>query len=272
MKKVLALTNKYIIIATPLLLFLFFLSIYFISVMQNAQLLKLLFSMILVFLMFSAFVSGWGNMIKFAVLEKNNEEPYLIIKDFIPGVGEYFLPAAAILFLAFLFNLVLLIFVFYVGLNLIGDIGISSSDLSGALINNEALKAFLTSLSVEQLVKLNLWNLLILGAMTIFYFLTMFFIPALFFESKNPLKAILNSFKHLFSKRILLNIGIYFLIVVLNFVISVFSALCAGNSILSFIMTLINFYFICCVVIGIFYYYNKNFVNSHLGNSIDTYI
>ena len=272
MKKVFDLTNRYIIIATPLLIFLFLLSVYFLVVMQNGQLIKLIFSIVLIFLMLSAFLSGWGNMIKSAVLEKNFDEPYLIIKNFISGVGEYFLQVASILLITFLFSVLLFILTYFAGINLIGDIGVSSSDLSGALSSNEALKMFLTSLSADQLLKLNMWNFLILFAMSIFYFLTMFFMPDLFLENKNPLKAILNSLKNLFSKKILLNIGVYLLIFIFNFIISIFSALCSANPILSFVMTLVNFYFICFVVIGIFYYYNKNFVNAHLGNAIDTYI
>ena len=272
MKKVFDLTNRYIIIATPLLIFLFLLSVYFLAVMQNVHLIKLIFSLLLTFFMFSAFVSGWGNMIKSAVLEKEYDEPYLIIKNFVPGVGEYFFSVAGILLIAFLFNITLLILTYYIGMNFIGDIGVSSSALSGALASNEALRSFLTSLSAEQLLKLNMWNMLILSVMSIFYFLTMFFMPALFFESKNPLKAIFYSIKHLLGRKILLNIGIYLLIFVVNFIISVFSAICSVNPILSFVMTLLNFYFICTVAVGVFYYYNKNFMSSHLGNSIDTYI
>ena len=272
MKKVFNLTNRYVIIATPLLIFLFFLSVYFITIIQNAQPHKLIISLLLVFLMLTAFVSGWGNMIKSAVLEKNYDEPHLIIKDFVSGVGEYFLSMTGLLLIAFVINLILLISAYYTGINLIGNIGVSSSDLSGALASNEALKTFLASLSPEQLLRLNMWNILILTVMSIFYFLVMFFIPALFFEEKNPFKAVLISFKHLFGKKILSNIGIYFLIFFLNFMISIFSAILSVNPILSFIMTLVNFYFICCVAVGIFYYYNRTFRDSHLGNSIDTYI
>lgn len=272
MKKIVDLTNRYIIIATPLLIFLFLLSIYFFAMVQNIHPIKTIFAIFLAFIMLSAFLSGWGNMIKSAVLEKEWDEPYLIIKNFVPGVGEYFLSVTGVLLIAFLFNIILLVLTYFIGTNLIGDVGVSSSDLSGALASNEALKTFLASLPAEQLLRLNLWNILILTVMSIFYFLTMFFMPALFFESKNPLKAILNSSKHLLGKKILLNIGIYLIIFFLNFIISILSAICSVNPILNFIMTLMNFYFICCIAVGIFYYYDKNFVNSHLGNSIDTYI
>lgn len=272
MKKVFELTNKYIILATPLLLFLFLLSIYSFVVMRNGQPAIILFGLTLMFFMVVAFTAGWGKMIKSAVLENSLDEPYLIIKDFAPGVGEYFLSSFGLLVIALLINIGLLFITYYIGMYFIGDVGITADALTKAMTNNEALKTFLSSLTTAQLLKLNMWNMLILSVIASTYFIMMFYPAALFFESKNPIKAFGISLKHTFSKKFFSVLGIYLLIFGVNFFISIFSAIMASNSIMSFVMTLINFYFICYVAIGIFYFYNKNFVNSHLGNSIDTYI
>ncbi len=272
MKKVLELTNKYIIVATPLLLFLFFVCVYFLVMMRDGNQIKLLFGLLLIFVTSIAFISGWGNMIKSASIEKNYDEPYTIIKDFVPGVGEYFLPVLGSAFVFLVVNIAILILTYYAGMRFIGDIGVSSSALSNAMANQEALKTFLTSLSVDQLLKLNMWNILVLSTASMSYFFFMFYFPTLFFESKNPFKALWISIKNTFSKKILSNIGVYLIIFVLNFFISILSALFSANTIMNFVMSLVNFYFICGVAIGIFYYYNRTFVNSHLGNSIDTYI
>ena len=272
MKKIIELTNRYIIIATPLLLFLFILSLYFMVTMNNVQVIKILFGLILAFLMFVAFAAGWGNMIKSAVDEKNYDEPYLIIKDFAPGVGEFFLPVLGMVVFALLIFSASLTFIYFTGMHFIGDSGVSAEALSKAMASSDALKSFLLTLNPGQIVKLNLWNMLIFSTLTLVYFIMIFYSPALFYESKNPFKAFWLSIKHLFGKKFILNAGIYLLIFCVNFLLSILSAVFAKNNILSFGISLANFYFICCAAIGIFYYYNKNFVNLHLGNSIDTYI
>jgi hypothetical protein len=240
--------------------------------MQNAYPMKNIFDLLLITVMITAFLSGWGVMIKSAVDEKKYDEPYLIIKIFIPGIGEFFLPVLGTIFIFFVINFAILIAACVCGMLFIGDIGIDTNELMKAMSGQEALKAFLSTLSVEQLTKLNNWNALILSTMTGLSFIFMLYYPALIYESKNPFKALWISVKRTFGKKILSNIGIFIVIFSLNLLISVLSALFSGNTIMHFVMALVKFYFICAVAIGIFYYYNKNFINSHLGNSIDTYI
>lgn len=272
MKKVFELTNRYIIIATPLLLFLLLLCIYFLAVVRNGASVKVFLGLILIFFMASAFCAGWGNMIKSAVEEKCHDAPYDIIKDFIPGVGEYFYTISGAFFIHIIINFSALILAYYAGMHFIGDLGVNSAALSKAMASQEALKTFLLSLSVDQLARLKMWNILLLSVMTGMNFLFMFYYPALYFESKNPFKALWCSLKRTFSRKFPANAGIYVIIFSVNFLISILSAIFAANPVLNFLTSLLNFYFICCVVIGIFRYYNSSFVNSHLGNSIDTYV
>jgi len=272
MKKVFELTNRYIIVATPLLLFILLVSIYSVFVFHTSEILKLIFGIVLMFLMFSAFLSGWGNMLKSAISENNYDEPFKIIKDFAPGVGEFFVPVMGMIAISFLISALILTGTYFCGMHFIGDLGISQTALTNAMANQEALKTFLTSLSTEQLLKLNMWNILVLSVMSLLYFLFMLYSPALILESKNPFKALYISLKHLFGRNFFQNFGIYLIIISLHFLISIISALTSGTTILSFVISLINFYFVCCVAIAIFYYYDKKFLNPHLGNNIDTYI
>ena len=131
--------------------------------MRNGQPAIILFGLILMFFMVVAFTAGWGKMIKSAVLENSSDEPYLIIKDFAPGVGEYFLPSLGLLVIALLINFGLLFITYYIGMYFIGDVGITADALTKAMTNNEALKTFLTSLTTTQLLKLNMWNMLIVS-------------------------------------------------------------------------------------------------------------
>ena len=272
MKKVFELTNKYIIIATPLILFSLFSSIYLIASTRGTGIIQILLIFCILFLMGAAFIAGWGNMVKSAVSEEKSDEPNDIIKQFPSGVGEYFLSSCGVLICAFLFNLVFFICSFAAGMHYIGDIGVSSAEISKAMANQQALKAFLTGLSPAQLIKINMWNVLLLGTMSITSFLLMLYLPAVFFSSKNPFKALYISIRYIFSNKFFKTLGVFLLIFVLNFVISIFLALLSGNVFTNFVMTLINFYFICCVAIGIFYYYYKHFVNQKPGQIIDTVI
>lgn len=269
MRKVLNLTNKYIILATPLILYSLFSSLYLVLSANGGKIINLIFAVLLFFLMTGAFFAGWFNMIKLAILEPEKEDPNSLIKDFPAGVGEYFLSSLGALLIIFLTLIIALICSYFIGINTIGNPDVSTKALSEAFQNTTTLKTFLNGLSIEQLTKLNLWNMLILGSLTFSHFLIMLYFPALFFVSKNPVRALFISLKDLFSKHIVRNCLIFLLIFSLNFIISIFSAIFAQNAILHFCITLLNFYFITAVGVGIFYYYHKTFIEEKIGQNID---
>lgn len=269
MQKTISLTNKYIILATPLILYSLLSSVYILISASGGKVISLIFALILFFLMTSAFLSGWCNMIKIALSQPEKEDPNTLLKEFVPGVGEYFLSTSGLLLVTLMIMSILSIISFFIGINLIGDPGVSSEALAAALQTPTTLKTFVANLDVEQLNKINYWNILIVGTMTFGYFLLFLYLPALFFKNKNPFKAYFISLKDLFSKKIFKTIGVFVLIFVLNFLISIFSALFSGNAIMHFILTLLNFYFITAVGVGIFYYYYNNFDNTKLGQNVD---
>ena len=63
MDKIFKLTNKYIILATPLILFSLISNLYF-AFSAQGKLLNLLIALFLILLMTGAFIAGWFNMIK----------------------------------------------------------------------------------------------------------------------------------------------------------------------------------------------------------------
>ena len=269
MKKIIKLTNNYIVIATPLILYTLISGIYTAMTARSGNLINTLIAVFILMLITSAFIAGWFNMVKLASTDAEPNDPNSIIKNFIPGVGEYFLTTIGSIFVIFILNVITLAVSVAIGMHTIGDPGISADSLSKALSNTEALKAFLTGLTSTQLLKLNLWNMLLLGMMTLTYFLLILYIPAIFFKSKNPFKAFFISLKDLFSRHFIKTTGIYLLIFVINFFISILSAIFAGNIVTNFIMTLVNFYFICTASVGVFYYYNEKFVQPQIGQNID---
>lgn len=272
MQKVIDITNKYIVLATPLILYSLISSVYLAVAASGGKIINILFAIILFTLMTGAFIAGWFNMIKIAILEPNREDPNTLLKEFVGGVGEYFLPSLGAIFVMFIVSLLTLVASYFIGINSIGDIGISAEEFSKAIENSTALKAFVTGLSFEQLKKLNMWNLLILGSVTITYLLFLLYMPALFFKNKNPFIAFFHSLKNLFSKKFPQTLGIFLFIFIINFLISLFATLFGSNIIIHFIITLANFYFVTAVGVGVFYYYYNNFINSELGQNIDVEI
>lgn len=272
MQKIFELANKYIILATPLILYSLFSSIYLIVSANNNKLINLIFALFLFALMTSAFIAGWFKMIKLAIVEPIREDCNSLIKDFPAGVGEYFLPSLGGLVIIFIFMTILLIASCFVGNMTIGDPNVSAKALTEAFQTPEALKAFLLTLSPEQMLKISQWNILILSTVTLGYFSLMLYFPAIFFKNKNPLIAFGISLKDLFSKHIFKTAGIILLIYVINFFISILSTLTIKLAIVHFIVTLLNFYFITVASIGIFYYYNKTFVENQIGKNVDIQI
>lgn len=266
MQKVFDLTNKYIILIPILLLYSIFSGV-FITVSVSGKFLNLIFAILLFGLMTSAFTAGWLNIIKNIILEKCENTDFMGL--FPEGVGEYFLPVlGALINIIFIFVLNLF-FAGIIGINFIGNPEVSPEALSKAMVSTESLKQFVASLTPEQIIKINLWDFLILGFMGLSYLLTFLYIPALFFTTKNPYKAYIISIKNLFSKSFFKTLGLFLAIVLIHIVISISTAIMGGNSIFNFIITFINFYIVTVISIGIFYYYNVEFVKSKLGQNID---
>ena len=253
------LTNKYIILATPLILFSLLSSLY-ILFSVGGNLLSLLIALLLFGLMVGAFLSGWFFMIKTCVSNPEQEDPNVLLKEFPAGVGEYFLPVLGLMINTMVISVLLILVSYFVGMKLIGDIGITPEALTKGMESFAAMKTFLGSLTQEQIFKLNAWNMLLFFTMSVTYFLIMFYSPALFFKEKNPFKAYFVSLKDLFSKKFFTNFGLFLILFVSYFILSIFTTLFGTNVVMHFIFTLINFYYLVFVAVMVYNYYYKNFV------------
>ena len=260
------LTNKYIVLATPLILFSLLSSLYLaFSVRGNS--ISTVFAVILFFLMCGAFLSGWFLMISRCVKNPEFEDPNTLLKEFPEGVGEYFLPTIGMLIMSFIVGVVMFFISYFIGMKFIGDTGIPSADFSAAMASVDSLKTFLTSLPNDQLIKLNLWNMLLFFTMSLTYFVIMFYSPALFFKNKNAFVALFKEFKDLFSRHFFKNVLLFLFIFIVYSLISVLITIFGGNIFAHFIFTLVNFYFFTYAVVLVYNYYYNNFVK--IGSNID---
>lgn len=265
-KECINLTNKYIVIATPLILFSLISSLY-ILFSGNGTNSGLIIAIFLCFLMLCAFISGWFYIIKKCIKEPDID-PNALITEFPAGVGEYFLPTLGLTINSLILSSIIFLGAYLAGMKLIGDIGLSANTFSVAVNSVESLKTVLASLTNEQLIKLNEWNILLFGAMCLTYFLIMFYSPAMFFKNKNPFKALFTGLKDLFSFKFFKNCILFITIFLFYTILSILTAIFGSNIIMHFVMTLANFYFLVFAAMCIFKYYYTNFVQ--IGGTIDT--
>ena len=261
-------TNDNIIIATPLILFSLISGLYLIF-SSNGTKLGLFFAVILFSLMTGAFISGWFFMIKKAVKEPDIESGQLF-SEFPSGVGEYFLSALGIIFQIIILSSIIMFAAFLAGKKFIGAPGVSYEQFSQAVVSVESMKTFVGSLSQEQLIKINNWNLIMFFAMIINSFVLMLYPAVVFFKKKNPFIALFITFKDTFGHRFFKNTGLFILIFVLYMFVSLCSMFAGNNVILHFIVTLVNFYYATFTGVLIFNYYYSNFIK--IGSNIDTVV
>ena len=143
-------------------------------------------------------------------------------------------------------------------MRLVGGLDWGPAQVNNVLSSAVDMKAFLDSLSFEQLMKLNNWNMLFLAATTILSFLFMLWIPEIVFKTPNPFKALVYSIKRIFSTP-MKSFKLFVFMTVLNFVLSFINTFSIINPILYFIMLAVYFYFLVYIVMLIFLYYDREF-------------
>ncbi len=261
------LTNKYIILATPLILFSLLSSLYLLfSLGGNSW--GLVVAAVLSYLMTGAFLSGWFYLVVKCIKDSEQDDVNKLLSEFPTGVGEYFLPMLGVIAISFVVAIAMFTVSFILGMHYIGDVGVPSDAFMEAAKSVEALKAFLAGLTTEQVYRLQNWNLLLFGTMILTYFILMFYSPALIYKTKNPLKAIWIAWKDLFSRKFFKNAGFFIMVFISYFILSILSAIFGMNVIMHFVFTLINFYFLTYMVILLFNYYYSNYIK--IGSNIDT--
>lgn len=264
--KAFKITNENIILTTPLVLFLFLLSIY-LGLVQRvpASFASLILLLVTIWFMISAFFAGWFFMVKkavdldkeeFTLEEDRAKSSFNLLKEIPVGVGEYFLSYIVALGLyALIF--VLIIFAGYkAGLHFIGDVGLNPVQLKTLFSSPESMAAVIKSMSSAQLIKLRLWNLMFFTIAIGYSFLTMFWGVHIITRTKNALLAFVQSigviFKHFLQAVILFCYTSF-----INFLISLLNSLSSGNPLLYFFSMLIYFYFLVYVVVLVFLYYDR---------------
>jgi len=261
-------TNDNIILATPLIFFMLILSFYLAYTRSSANDFGLLLlSFITVLAMTSAFFAGWFYMVKKAiklskkvfVLDSDRAKATLgLLKTLPSGVGKYFLSFVGLSLISMVIFSVVGILLLKLGLFLIGDIGLDPMQFKSALSSTVDMKSFLDTLTFEQLIKLNNWNLLILTSTSVLSFLLMLWIPEMVYKTRNPFFALGRSVKKIFVKFVK-SLKLFLFITLLNIVLSFVNTFSFVSPIFYFITMVLYFYFLVYLVVLIFNYYDNEF-------------
>lgn len=267
-KNAFRLTNEGILLAIPLILFLWLMTIYLTfagSVVDTLP--EALSALVTLLCMVGAFFAGWFYMVKKTlkiakteyVMDEDRAKALLSLMKQIPaGIGKYFVTFLGMSLFALLIFALYGALVYKFGLHFIGSIDFTPAQIKGAMASPQDMKAFLDSLTPEQIYTLGSWNLLFMAATSLLSFLLMLWIPEIIYQTQNPVIALFKSLKKLFvkfPKALLLFVYITFL----NIVISFANTFAVLHPIIYMILMTIYFYFLVYVVVLIFYYYDTEF-------------
>ena len=249
-KKSYTLLRQNLVILQPLILFMLIMTIT-LSSLNNIQ--KGISPAIVVlavccFCMIGAFLAGWYPLFTKVIENSYNtsstpqEKAYMSIqtlKEFLPGVGNYFLPIllTMILYVGIIF--VLSQFISILGLKFIGlSENINPDKLINVLSNSQNLENFVKNLTPSDHSLLLKWDLLILAISSLFSYLTMFWLQAIIIKTKNPLKAFIENLKAIFAKPFI-TLGLFLFYLTTNMFVGLFSGISTN-----FIFQLLNLFIV----------------------------
>ena len=272
-------TNEGIILAIPLVLFMWLLQLYILYSKEVVDTIpEFILSAVTILFMMSAFCSGWFYMIKKCIefykkdfiLDKDKASESLKLIQALPvGVGKHFLTFVGVAFV-FALLLALLLFVMYkVSIPFIKDINFSFSQMGTVLNSPQEMANFLNNLSPEQLIALFNLNIILMVITSLFSFLIMLWIPEIIYRSINPVLALFTSIKKIFVK-FWKSIVLFLYVSLVNFFISFFSTFAFTHPIVYMVMMILYFYFIVYVIVLIFLYYDREFASEGINESAET--
>lgn len=259
--------NDCIILAIPLVLFMWILSFYFAfsNTVVDAPA-EIILAFFTVLFMVGAFLSGWFYMVKNAiqiskvvyVMDEDRAKATMnLFKDIPYGIGKYFLSFILMVLAFIVIASIAAYIVFTIGREFIGNV-FTPEQITRALSSTQDMKIFIDSLDIEQLKKLCLWNLLIMGTTTLMSYLFMLWVPEIIYKTQNPLIALYKSIIKLFVK-FPKTVLLFIYISILNIIMSFLSTFTLVHPLLYILIMVIYFYFIIYVVVLVFSFYEKEF-------------
>lgn len=239
------LTNNNIILAIPMVLFMFIIVLYSGFIVTHAKTVNLaLFSFLTLLIMVCSLMAGWFYMVK-KTLELNGrvfvyeQDRTNALKDLMMtlpnGIGRLFVPFLGLLTI-FMF---ITVFVYYVSVDLIPPSQLQK--LADLLFFPNYIAALLFIIT------------------SVLSFFLMLWVPEIVYCEKNPIKALGNSILKMvktFPKTLFLYIFVYLVYFITNFSIQIVPT----NPFIIFGLLILYYYSLLYIVILVFTYYEQTFL------------
>ena len=263
-KRAFGITKDNIILAQPLVLYLVVISLTMAGLAQQGNKTAFMVFALANILLTTAFCAGWFYMVKKTIehskkeFEKSEEQSmasFALVKDFFPGVGEFFLPVTFLIIIYTTLFFAVMYLGYKFGLHALPHPHINWPEMMAAQ-TPEQMQKFVHSLSFTQIKILNLWMFYMGAVFFLFSFLTLFLYPAMIYDSKNPFIAFWINIKFVF-KNFFGSLGLLIFLLALHMFLSALSLLFSLNVFLSIIFLVISFYFATYCLVLIFLYYDE---------------
>jgi hypothetical protein len=226
--------------------------------------------------LFCAFLAGWLSMFHKCVqnsFDENIKEKELtensptLFKEFTPGVGKHFIKVfIGLIIYAVLFYLVIT-FSSYLCEKFIGfPQSVSKSNITQAVFSESKALEVLNKLSRHDKILIIKWNLLTLFSTGIFSFLSMFWLPAIIAENKNPFAAYLSSLVKIIQKPFQ-TLTIFISYYIASAVAIIINILGANNFFFEFIGLILYVFVLVYFITMLFLYYEKYSKSNNTGRT-----
>lgn len=261
-------TNEGIILATPLILFLWVITLYISYSKEVVDTIpEMILSGITMLFMFSAFCSGWFYMVKkcvefskkdFILDEDKAHESLKLIQALPIGIGKYFLKYVGVCVMFLGMAMVIASITYSITVPFIQQMNFSLEQMSTVINSAQEATNFISTMPTDKMLILFKLNMILLGITSVFSFLLMLWMPEIIYTKRNPFIALFTSIKKLFVK-FRKSIVLFIYISLCQFIISYLSTFALLHPIAYMIMMIVYFYFIVYIVVLIFSYYDKEF-------------
>ena len=268
-------TNYNIILAIPLIVFVKLLDLYSLySRVTVDSTHELILASVTVLFMSGAFFASWFYMVKEAidlskqvfVLDADRAKATMNLFKVLPvGIGKYFLSFVGFYIILFFIQIFATPVVYLLGVNIIGGLDANSMQSLQLIAmdpsaTNQSMAAFIDKLTPEQIIFFGKWSLLFMLVTSVIMYFLMFWIPEIIYNTINPLVALWRSIVKLI-KDFFSSFRFFISIWLMGFALLFLNTFAVIYPLAYIVMNIILFYFTVFVVVAIFLYYDKKFVD-----------
>lgn len=274
--KTFKITNNSIILTIPLIIGVKMLDLYSTFTKYTVDSFpKFILASLTMLFMFGVLSAAWFYIVKEAVslskkvfvLDKDRANATFSLFKLLPeGVGKFFLSFIGVYIIFFFIQILLTPLVYFLGINLIGDLDTVSMQTFYSLASdpsistNAGMAKFVESLTPEMIVFLGKWCLIFMAITSIVMFLLMLWIPEIIYKTPNALVALWRSIVKLF-KDFADSLKLYLSIWLSGFLLLFLSSFAALTPLTYLVMSVLLFYFLVYFVLLVFVYYDEKYVS-----------